>query len=186
MRQFSSVQSSVVSNSLWPHESQHARPPCPSPTPGVHSDSRSDKVPVLRHVESSTVVSDWDVLPDSMLKVPEVQAKELWPLELSPWGKVSTSRWQRESYLVHFFALSFSSHLLLWSSRTVSIGPRHGLGTARQGKYANDIMTEKITTRGDLLFLCFLAVARVRIGMKKKKQKKTMAASIPTRELDKW
>ena len=31
---------SVVSDSLWPHESQHARPPCPSPTPGVHPDSR--------------------------------------------------------------------------------------------------------------------------------------------------
>ena len=31
---------SVVFNSLRPHESQHARPPCPSPTPGVHSDSR--------------------------------------------------------------------------------------------------------------------------------------------------
>ena len=31
---------SVVSNSLRPHESQHARPPCPSPSPGVHSDSR--------------------------------------------------------------------------------------------------------------------------------------------------
>ena len=30
---------SVVSNSLWPHESQDARPPCPSSTPGVHSDS---------------------------------------------------------------------------------------------------------------------------------------------------
>ena len=30
---------SVVSSSLQPHESQHARPPCPSPTPGVHSDS---------------------------------------------------------------------------------------------------------------------------------------------------
>ena len=26
---------------LWPHELQHARPPCPSPTPGVHSDSRA-------------------------------------------------------------------------------------------------------------------------------------------------
>ena len=26
---------SVVSNSLWPHKPQHARPPCPSPTPGV-------------------------------------------------------------------------------------------------------------------------------------------------------
>ena len=31
--------SSVVSNSLWPRESQHARPPCPSPTSGVHSKS---------------------------------------------------------------------------------------------------------------------------------------------------
>ena len=30
---------SVVSDSLRPHESQHTRPPCPSPTPGVHSDS---------------------------------------------------------------------------------------------------------------------------------------------------
>ena len=30
---------SVVSNSLRPHESQHIRPPCPSPTPGVHPNS---------------------------------------------------------------------------------------------------------------------------------------------------
>ena len=30
---------SVVSDSLQPHESQHARPPCPSPRPGVHSNS---------------------------------------------------------------------------------------------------------------------------------------------------
>ena len=39
--QFSSVQfsCSVVSNSLRPHELQHARPPCPSPSPGVHSNS---------------------------------------------------------------------------------------------------------------------------------------------------
>ena len=31
---------SVLSDSLRPHESQHARPPCPSPTLGVHPDSR--------------------------------------------------------------------------------------------------------------------------------------------------
>ena len=31
---------SVVSDSLQPHGSQHARHPCPSPAPGVHSDSR--------------------------------------------------------------------------------------------------------------------------------------------------
>ena len=30
---------SVVSDSLWPHELQNARPPCPSPTPGVHPNS---------------------------------------------------------------------------------------------------------------------------------------------------
>ena len=39
--QFSSVQfsCSVMSDSSRPHESQHTRPPCPSPTPGVHSNS---------------------------------------------------------------------------------------------------------------------------------------------------
>ena len=42
VRLVSSVQfsCSVVSNSLLSHESQHARPLCPSPSPGVHSDSR--------------------------------------------------------------------------------------------------------------------------------------------------
>ena len=39
--QFSSVQfsRSVMSDSLWPHEPQHTRPPCPSPTPGVYPNS---------------------------------------------------------------------------------------------------------------------------------------------------
>ena len=42
MTNLSSVQfsRSVVSDSLRPHELQHARPSCPSPTPGVHSHSR--------------------------------------------------------------------------------------------------------------------------------------------------
>ena len=42
VRSISSVQfsRSVVSDSLQPHESQHARPPCPSPTPKFHPDSR--------------------------------------------------------------------------------------------------------------------------------------------------
>ena len=30
---------SVISDSLWPHELQHTRPPCPSPTPGVYPNS---------------------------------------------------------------------------------------------------------------------------------------------------
>ena len=37
--QFSSVQLLSCVRLLRPHESQHARPPCPSPTPGVHSNS---------------------------------------------------------------------------------------------------------------------------------------------------
>ena len=36
---FSSVQSLVVFDSLWPHESQHARPSFPLPTPRVHPNS---------------------------------------------------------------------------------------------------------------------------------------------------
>ena len=40
-KRISSVQfsCSAASDSLWPHGLQHARPPCPSPTPGVYSNS---------------------------------------------------------------------------------------------------------------------------------------------------
>ena len=46
---------SVVSNSLWLHESQHARPPCPSTTPGVHSDSHSSSQWCHPAISSSVV-----------------------------------------------------------------------------------------------------------------------------------
>ena len=46
---------SVVSDSLRPHESQHARPPCPSPTPGVHSDSRPSRQWCHPAISSSVV-----------------------------------------------------------------------------------------------------------------------------------
>ena len=62
---FSSVQfsRSVVSDCLWPHGLQHTRPPCPSPTPGVHSNScplsrwchptsSSSVVPFFSHLQS--------------------------------------------------------------------------------------------------------------------------------------
>ena len=64
--QFSSVQfsCSVVSDSLRPHESQHARPPCPSPTPGVYSDSR----PLSRgcHPAISSSVVPFSSYPQSL------------------------------------------------------------------------------------------------------------------------
>ena len=55
--QFSSVHfsRSVMSDSLRPHESQHTRPPCPSPTPGVHSDSRPSSQRYHPAISSSVV-----------------------------------------------------------------------------------------------------------------------------------
>ena len=55
---------SFVSNSLWPHESQHARPPCPSPTPRVHSDSRPSSQ--WCHPASSSSVVPFSSCPQSL------------------------------------------------------------------------------------------------------------------------
>ena len=56
---------SVVSNSLQPHESQRARPPCPSPTPGVHPNS----CPSSRwcHPAISSSVIPFSSCPQSLL-----------------------------------------------------------------------------------------------------------------------
>ena len=54
---FSSVQftQSVMSDSLQPHELQHARPPCPSPTPGVHPNSHPLSLWCYPDISSSVV-----------------------------------------------------------------------------------------------------------------------------------
>ena len=68
---------------LRPHESQHARPPCPSPSPGVHSDSRPSS-PWCHPAISSSVIpfsSCPHSLPDS----------ESFPMsQLFSWGGQST------------------------------------------------------------------------------------------------
>ena len=63
---FSSVQfsHSIVSDSLWPHESQHARPPCPSLTLGVHSDSRPSSQ--WCHPAISSSVVPFSLCPQSL------------------------------------------------------------------------------------------------------------------------
>ena len=62
----SSVQFShwVVSDSLRPHKSQHARPPCPAPTPGVHLDSRPSSQ--LCHPVISSSVVPFSSCPQSL------------------------------------------------------------------------------------------------------------------------
>ena len=80
----SSVQSSssVVSDSLRPHESQHTRPPCPSPSPEVHSDSRPSS-PWCHPAISSSVIL-FSSCPQSF------QASESFSMsQLFAWGGVS-------------------------------------------------------------------------------------------------
>ena len=84
-RTFSSVQfsPSVMSDSLQPHESQHTRPPCPSPSPGVHSDSR----PSSRwcHPAISSSVVPFSSCPQSL------PASESFPMsQLFAWDGQST------------------------------------------------------------------------------------------------
>ena len=74
---------SVVSDSLGPHESQHARPPCSSPTPGVHSDSRPSSQ--WCHPAISSSVVPFSSCPQSL---PESQS---FPMsQLFAWGGQST------------------------------------------------------------------------------------------------
>ena len=74
---------SVVSDSLRHHESQHARPPCPSPTPGVHSDLRPSSQWCHSAISSS-------VIPFSSC-LQSLPASESFPKsQLFAWGGQST------------------------------------------------------------------------------------------------
>ena len=81
--QFSSVQSFSHVLYFEPHESQHARPPCPSPTPGVHSDSCPSSQ--WSHAAISSSVVPFSSCPQSL------PASESFPMsQLFAWGGQST------------------------------------------------------------------------------------------------
>ena len=82
---FHSVQfsHSVLSDSLRPHESQHTRPPCPSQTPGLHSDSSTSSQ--WCHPAISSSVIPFSSCPQSL------PASESFPMsQLFTWGGQST------------------------------------------------------------------------------------------------
>ena len=62
---------SVVSDSLQPHVLQHTRPPCPSPTPGVHSDSRPSSQWCYTSIES-VMLSSHLILCRPLLLLPSI------------------------------------------------------------------------------------------------------------------
>ena len=82
---FSSVQSSlsVMSDSLQPHEFQHARPPCPLPTPGVYPNSSASSW--WCHPAISSSIVPFSSCPQSL------SASESFPMsQLFAWGGQST------------------------------------------------------------------------------------------------
>ena len=84
---------SVMSDSLRPHESQHARPPCPSSTPGAHSNS----CPLSRwcHPAISSSVVPFFSCPQSL------PASEAFPMsQLFTWGGQSTGVSALASFLL--------------------------------------------------------------------------------------
>ena len=83
---------SVVSDSLQPHELQHTRPPCPSPTPGVHPNS----CPSSRwcHPAISSSVVPFSSCPQSL------PASESFPIsQLFAWGGQTTGASALASFL---------------------------------------------------------------------------------------
>ena len=77
------ISRSVMSDSLRPHESQHARPPCPSPIPRVHWDSRPSSQWCHPAISSSGI--PFSSCPQSL------PASESFPMsQLFTWGGQST------------------------------------------------------------------------------------------------
>ena len=97
-----------MSDSLRPHESQHSRPPCPSPSPGVHSDS--------------CPLSQW-CHPVISSSVPNPSEHQSFPTsQLFAWGGQSTGVSALASFLPKktqsWSPLEWTgciSHILIWS-----------------------------------------------------------------------
>ena len=151
-----------MSNSLWPHESQHARPPCPSPTPGVYSNScpsthknkikgfklnskkkvafslcQSYIIPHSPYYPKSSEITTWNSLSWSHGSVASI----LWKCNqtLIIWNKKKTSRngmvscWGQNETVNH----SSFCHSLSWSGPHVPVcAPPtvHGLQASSLGQ----------------------------------------------------
>ena len=120
MVQFSSVQfsRSVVSDSLRPHELQHARPPCPSPTPGVHSDSRPSSQ--WHHPAISSSVVPFSSCPKSLPA--SVFSNESTPCMRWPkyWSLVRTHKNTQERRVGVWLGDFPSPDWEFWNSRSFS------------------------------------------------------------------
>ena len=109
VRSFSSVQfsRSVVSNSLWPHGLQHARPPCPSPTPGVypnlcplsqwcHPIISFSVVPFSSHLQSFQASGSFQMsqlFPSSGQSIGISASTSVLPMNTQDWSPLGWTGW---------------------------------------------------------------------------------------------
>ena len=111
-----------MSNSLWPHELQHTRPLCPSPTPRVHSNSRPSSRWCHSAISSSVVpFSSCPLIPPSIRVFSnESTLRMRWP----KYCNITTISWWRFAYIYenslafHTFSLRF---LFLLSSLVLPV-----------------------------------------------------------------
>ena len=113
------ISCSVISDSLRPHELQHARLPCPSPTPGIHSDSCSSSQ--WCHPAISSSVVPFSSCPQSL------PASESFPMsQLFTWGGQSTgvsalaSFLPKKSHLYEYNFITWFLHVKLKVSKESS------------------------------------------------------------------
>ena len=125
--EFSSVQfsCSVMSDSLRPHELQHARPPCLSPTPRVHSNSF--------HRVSDAIQPSHPVIPFSSCPQ-SLPASESFPMsQLFTWGGQSTGvlpdgDWRLPLNYIHFVMFDcFSCSHIIYSTKDLLEGTQSHL-----------------------------------------------------------
>jgi len=139
--QFSSVQfsCSVMSDSLWTHELQHARPPCPSPTPGVHPNP----CPLCRwcHPTTSSSVIHFSSCHQSFTESGSFQTNQLFtwggqsigvsasksvlPMNTQDWSPLGWTGW---------ISLQSKGFLRVFSSTTVQ---KHQFFCAQLSLYSN-------------------------------------------------
>jgi len=103
---------SVMSDSLWPHESQHARPPYPSPTPGVHPNSCA--LSRWCHPAISSSVIPFSSCPQSL------PASESFPMsQLFAWGGQSIGVSTLASFLpMNTQDFTFLSFVVIWGPQS--------------------------------------------------------------------
>ena len=121
--QFSQFSRSVVSDSFWHHESQHSRPPCPSPTPRVHPDScpSSQLMPSSHLILCRPLLLLPPIRPSIRVFSNESTLCMRWPKYVRQWG--TTARllewpqcWKRHYSSLHERLLGITGGKAEWYS----------------------------------------------------------------------